>query len=849
MQKNLIMKINILKNILIVILFLSSSHLFAQDWVEKMQNPDVNFYEVQKAFNTFWEGKEIGRSKGWKQYKRWEYFMQPRVFPSGNRMQMDIVYKAFMQYKSKQAYKTTSNSNWQPLGPFNVPSNGGDAGRLNCVAFHPTIQNIIYVGSPSGGLWKTTDGGNSWTSLTDNLPVIGITDIVIDYSNPNIIYIATGDGDATDTYSIGILKSIDGGQTFNTTGLSYNVINRKSINKIVINPLNPTTLFAATSNGIYRTYDGGTIWKFTTGDYTKDIAYKPGDTTIMYAVTKTNFYKSVNSGASFQLKNLPVSGFSRLNIGVTPANPSYVYLLGGKSTDQSFHGLYRSTNLGETFTTRSTTPNIFDWSTNGSGSGGQAWYDMAIAVSPTNAEEVYVGGVNIWKSGNGGSNWGLVAHWYGGNNKPYVHADIHSLRYSPSNVLYACTDGGISKTSNGGTSWTDMNNGLSIAQIYRMSVSKTVPTKLVTGWQDNGTNLLSNNSWAQIYGGDGMDCLIDYSNANIIYASTPNGELQLTTNNGSNFNSISDNITSQEEGAWVTPIVQHPTNSQTIYAGYINVWKTTNRGANWTKISNFNSTDQIKTMAISTSNPNYIYVATDNLLSKTIDGGSNWSLINTAPFSSNAITNITVSSTDPTVLWVTLSGYTDNVKVFESRNTGQTWTNISGTLPNVPANCISFQNQSNEGLYVGMDVGIYYKDSLLTDWVLYSNNLPNVIINELEISPTINKIRAATYGRGVWESSLYTPVSVTENTNEINDISIFPSPTTGELTLNISVLKNKKASIEVFDTDGKLVENMKITFIDDFYTFDFSKKPNGNYFVKITADEKNYKGRFVKISK
>lgn len=843
------MRIKIYKHLILGIVILLSNNLFSQEWVEKMQDPNINFYEVQKSFNKYWENRIIERSKGYKQYKRWEYMVAPRVFPTGNRIPMDAAYKNFMQFKSKYAYKTTSSSNWQSLGPFTKPSNGGDAGRLNCVAFHPTDANIIYVGAPSGGLWKTTNGGNTWAALTDNLAAIGVTDIVIDYSNPNIIYIATSDGDATDTYSIGILKSIDGGLTFNTTGMIHTVQQRKSINKLIINPLRPNTLFAATSNGIYRTYDGGISWKFTTGDYTKDITYKPGDTTIMYAVTKTNFYKSVNSGASFQLKSLSFSATtSRLNIGVSAANPSYVYLLAGKSADQGFNGLYRSTDGGETFSVRSTTPNIFDWSVNGSGTGGQAWYDMAIAVSPSNADEIYVGGVNIWKSSNGGTNWYIVAHWYGANNKPYVHADIHSLRYSPSNVLFSCSDGGLTKTSNGGTSWIDLSNGLSIAQIYKMSVSKTIPSKIITGWQDNGSNLFNNNSWSQIAGGDGMDCLIDYSNSSVIYTSTPNGSFQLSTNGGSTFSDISNTITSQEEGAWVTPIVQHPTNASTIFAGYINIWKSTNRGNSWVKLSNFSSTDQLKTLAISQSNPNYIYTATDNVMYKTIDGGTNWITINSGQLPGNAITHITISTSDPNVLWITCSGYTSGQKVYESRNAGLTWTNISGNLPNLPANCIAYQSQSNEALYVGMDVGIYYKDSTLTEWQLYSNNLPNVIVNELEISPTINKIRAATYGRGVWESPLYTPNSVTENTDNKQEIIAFPSPTKGEINLNVSSLSNSIATIEIYNSEGKLIFETNTLLNSDLYTLNISEKPNGNYFVKIKSNDKTYNARFVKIS-
>jgi len=841
---------SIVGKILLILVFICFyNQLFAQDWVEKMQDPNVNFYSVQKDFNNYWKGKEIGRSKGWKQFKRWEYFTQPRVFPSGNRIEMESAWKSFNDYKSKHALKSGNSSNWQSLGPFAPPSNGGDAGRLNCIAFHPSNMNIIYVGSPSGGLWKTINGGSSWVALTDNLPVIGISGIVIDYTNPDIIYIATGDGDATDTYSIGILKSTDAGFSFQTTGLNYLVANRRSITKLIMNPVNHNTLFAATSAGIFRSFNGGISWDNTLTGKIIDITYKPGDTNVIYATSKTEFYKSLNAGEDFYYKAISfASSTSRIQIAVSPANANYVYLVAGKNSDNGFAGLYRSSDSGESFTTKSTTPNILDWSLTGNGNGGQAWYDLAITASPTNAEEIYVGGVNVWKSTNGGLNWTINAHWWGDGGKPKVHADIHALNYNPSNILFACSDGGLYTTTNGGLSWVVKNNTLSIAQIYKLSVSQTTPSNLITGWQDNGSNLYNNNNWTQVYGGDGMECIYDYTNPSVFYVSLPNGVIQRTLNGGNNFTTITNDITAQESGIWVTPYVINPINPQSLYVGFNNVWKTTNRGNNWTKISNFSLTTEIKSIAIAKSDTNCIYAASDNAIYKTVNGGNTWTDMSLG-LSGNAITNIAISPSNPDVIWISFSGYNSGQKIYSSRNGGINWTNYSGTLPNLPANCIVTGDQTNEALYLGMDVGVYYRDTLLNDWELYSNNLPNVVINDMEISPSIHKIRVASFGRGVWESPVYAPLAIDETKSKNNQLSIFPSPTTGIVNIELNETGVKEANIEIFSIDGHKIITSLANIENNHFQIDFTNQANGIYFVSIQTNRNTYKASFVKTSK
>ncbi|GIV40837.1 MAG: hypothetical protein KatS3mg034_0147 [Vicingaceae bacterium] len=736
------------------------------DWVSMMQDPNVNFYEIQKTFNEYWKGKDhTEKGKGWKQFKRWEWFMEPRVYPHGDR---NIMNRAMLQFYANQKKEKGTNdkaANWTYIGNTSVPSGGGGAGRLNCVRFHPTNTNTYFVGAPAGGLWKTTNGGSSWSNVnTDLLASIGCSDLAIHPGNPNIMYLATGDGDAGDTYSIGVLKTTDGGNTWNPTGLSWTVQQTRRIRKLIMNPLNPNTLLAATSNGVYKTNNAGNTWtQVQTGSF-YDIEYKPNDTTVVYACTD-QFYKSTNGGASFTLitSGLPSASASiRMAIAVTPANASYVYVLVGSQTDYGFYGFYRSTNSGTSFTLMANSPNLLGWSSTGNDQGGQAWYDLAIAASPTNANTVVVGGINIWKTTNGGSSWSLIGHWTGSGGADYVHADIHDLIFYPNNgsTIFAATDGGIFKTTDGGVNWVDISSNLPIAQIYRLGLSVTDANKVITGWQDNGTNLKNNTTWSRVIGGDGMECIIDYTNANIMYGELYYGNIRKSTNGGSSWTTIvsTGGTGVDADGDWVTPYVMHPTNNQTLLVGKAGVYVTTNGGSSWSALGTLSGgSGNVKAIAYAPSNPNVIYVAKQNALFKSTNGGTSFTNITSGlPVSSASITYIAVSNTDPNRVYVTFSGYSSANKVYLSTNGGSSWTNFSTGLPNLPVNCIVYENGSPNRVYVGTDVGVYVRDDNMSSWQAYNTGLPNVIVNELEIHYGAGKIRAATYGRGLWESDLYT---------------------------------------------------------------------------------------------
>lgn len=366
-------------------LFFSGNYLFAQIIPQSVVNQynltsSSNFQQIQKAMDDYWtsqgvksgfvtENGKTSKVPYWKPYKRWEYYWEQRVnqitgeFPTTNAA---VEYEKYLRSQNN-LQKTTYNESWTNLGTNSTPGGYAGLGRINCVAFHPTDANTFWVGSPSGGLWKTTNGGISWTILNDNQPVIGVSDIAVDYNDPNIIYIATGDrdggslwslsgGQVADNASVGVLKSTDGGSTWNPTGLSYTADQKKLVTRLLIHPSNNSILFAAmfdwnsSTSGIFKSTNAGATWVKKTSNLWIDMEFKPGDPTIMYASSygygSTYVNRSTDSGENWTLFTVASSG-RRGELAVSPANPSIVYLLSANSSG-GVYGVYKSTNSGQT---------------------------------------------------------------------------------------------------------------------------------------------------------------------------------------------------------------------------------------------------------------------------------------------------------------------------------------------------------------------------------------------------------------------------------------------------------------------------------------------------------------------
>ncbi len=726
-------------------------------WMEP--NTD-DFASIQQQAEAWFEGKDKDRGSGYKQWKRWEYINQNRLTSDGKITNYAARnWDAFMEIGG--GAERTTNGNWFFLAASNY-TNGPSGynpgiGRVNCIAFHPTDVNTLWVGLPSGGLWKTTNNGGTWTALSDGLPAIGVSGIVVHPSTPSTLWILTGDGDAGDTRSIGVLKSTNSGTTWNSTGLSWDVTENKRGYKLMMDPANNNELWAVTDDGLYQTTNGGTTWTNVLSGSWRDLEFRPGTPNTMYLSGSNSFYLSTDGGATWTLitSGLP-TGEDRVAIGVSPADPDYVYLLcgpgGGGGGSGTFKGMYRSFDSGVTFGTKSTTPNILGGDSGGGGTGNQAWYDLAIAVSRTDVADMVTGGINTWRSTDFGASWAITSHWYIPSGLPYTHADIHALDINPlNNRLYCGSDGGIFYSDNFGTTWTDISSGLQPTQFYKIAGVPSTTSLIIGGTQDNGSNKYTGSStYTHMYGADGMDCLIDYTNSNIMYFSTQSGGLRKSTDGGNTSTGIAPT-----SGSWVTPYMMHPTNPDIIYGGYSDVYKSTDGGSTWSNMGAAGNS----AMAHGVNNTSVIYAASGSTLYRSANGGSTWTVIS-GGLPGYSITGVEVDHQDADQVWVTVSGYNAGEKVYKTNDAAAVtvlWSNISGTLPNTVVNCIKTDNDGpDDATYIGTDIGVFYRDASLGDWVPFSNWLPVVMVFDLEVNEASNVITAGTYGRGLWRTETYT---------------------------------------------------------------------------------------------
>ncbi len=752
--------------------FFGSSQVYSQDFRELINNPNENttLQEVVALADAYYETNDKGRGSGYKQYERWLHKMKLYVSPDNlikknfNAMSMQVAEATMPQLGNRNRMVGA----WQPLGPTSVVRTGGyleGLGRVNVIAFHPTDQNTFYLGTPAGGLWKTTDNAATWNSMSDFITRTGVSGIAIDHNTPETMYILTGDGDGAPnqgTWSIGILKSTDGGSTWAATGYTLAVQDFIKGYKLLMHPTDPDIMFATTIAGLLKTTDGwSTFTTVQTGNF-RDVEFKPGDPSIVYATTRNRFYKSTDAGDTFtETTSGLTTGENRLELAVSPASANSVYVLASSASGAlpagQFRGLFLSSDSGDSFSQQTNTPNILGGNLNGGGTGSQGSYDLAIAVSPEDASIVNTGGINTYRSTDSGVTMIRITHWDW--RQPiafeYTHADVHELVYNPlNNNLYTGTDGGISVSTDDGLNWSTIWDGLSIMQFYDITGIESDPNIIIGGTQDNGTNKYVGNPLIEhINGADGGGCMIDYNNPDIIYSSWQRGVLWKSTDGGATRTNISP---AGASGPFITKYEMDPNTPEIIYGGYINgIRRSADAGANWSNIGSSVG----NALAVGDDNPARLYAAAGSNLQTTADTGSNWSTI-TGPWPNLTITSITIDPDDANKVWITLGGYTAGEKVYHSDDAGASWTNVSGTLPNVPALSSDIDNRpgaSDDSIYVGMDVGVYFSSDFIP-WMLYETGIPNVPIYDLQINESNELIRAGTFGRGLWEAPLFNPV-------------------------------------------------------------------------------------------
>lgn len=788
---------NLLTLSLILLLCLSVK---AQPWLQPKylkaktdSNGAFNFYDIQKAFQLYekkfdaknhenedeemkdGEGEDEGKFPGYNQFKRWEWFNEQRVYPSGVFPSTEMMlkeYDKFIQANNTRSGDNVASANWTNLASPTVPfGSTTGAGRINCLAFMPGNANILFVGTACGGVWKSINGGTSWTVLnTDNLPSLSISSIAIDPINTNNIYIATGDCFAgipnffktlQGHFSAGVYKSVDGGQNWIATGLSYTQSQLIYPQQLIVDPITPTTLMLTTSTGIWRNTNSGMgVWSNPMAGRFYSIEFNPLNHNVVFATNGQGLWRSNNNGVTWAYRGggYPQQIDSRVSLGVTPADTSYIYLWGPTA------GFKKFTNGGNVLSyTTMTNP---DGTTNPYG-----YYDRALAVSQTNKLEVQVGGNSSAFTLNGGSTWNPSSQYTNYLGVNYIHQDVKRIVYAPGSgtTLYALTDGGLFVTYNDGTNWTRISNGLQIGEVYRVASSPFSKDSIYFGMQDNASNLFdgTTNTVKQIVSADGMLPMVDYTTSRIVFACKQSGNLQKSTDNGLNFV-----LASPGQCPWVASYVMNPLNHNTMYMGtQIGVQKTWVQAVflSWFNTSN-GIIDSVLAVAVTKADTNYVYAAALRQMARSIDGAQNWTdITGTLPvytnmLTSSGITYVAVSSTNKLEVWVTLSGYAAGNKVFKSMDGGNNWTNVSGTLPNVPVNSIVLVNGSTvDAAYIATNFGVFYTDNTMNDWMAFNTGLPNVIVNHLDIYYPTHKLRAATYGRGLWETDMIPFVALPVN--------------------------------------------------------------------------------------
>lgn len=871
-----------------------------QDNARKNEN---SFFLAQKSFTEWSKEKNLDEEKGWKQFKRWEEYNSQRLNPVGELPSNKLILEQANKYNRLKQLKSAETDLWVPVGPDSIPSKMQSTiigvGRINCIAFHPTDKNTFWVGVGQGGIWKTINSGKSWMPINNNLPILRISDIAVNPKNPDVIYVCLGDfaylgyslltADAVRNthFGIGLYKSVDGGTNWEPTGLTIEQekYDYSLLRRVIINPENTDKLVAAGVEGVWTSNDAGVSWTRTLGSMISDIERHPVKPNVLVAGScyveslndgEAGIYKSEDFGSTWS--NLP-SGIQpktsgRVDVEFALSNPNYIYAITNGSRGE-FNGLYQSVDEGLSWVKKANDSgiNIFDWHA-GNGKNGQSSYDMVLQVHPLNENIIYAGGVNLWGSVNGGATWNGITYWlntYGAS----IHGDLHQMRYNPlDDQIYVVNDGGIARTDSivigdwkkaafdknykWPTNWEDLSSGMQITSFYRLGLSEENEKYIIAGAQDNNSFLYNGKTWESLYQGDGMECIVHDTDPNKIWCSSQYGNIGYSSDGGQSFRSLG---AISESASWTTPFIYNNSNS-TLYAGYGNLYKSINNGEAWTKLSNFpsmpplGSPATISAMAQCKKEPRSIYLAKRiyhlyNIPSEiwfTTDEGVTWNDISIGLPRSLYYSSLAVDDDDPNLAWLTCSGFMEGWKVYKTTDAGFSWTNISYNLPNIPVNSIVLDESSEtHALYVGTDLGVYYTDDTINKWKLVGNNMPNVIVSELEIHYKTKQLYAATFGRGIWKTDLKTSSTRISSTLESPiDCTLFPNPNNGNFYLKFDIHKNTDLKISVISMMGSVVFYQEIAnATNQMIVSVYKNLPYGQYFLKVSSPERSVVKKFI----
>ncbi len=735
-------------------------------------------WDRQPAFHSGAVKHPFGKEGEKEEKKPNDWFFMQRAYPSG-----DIPVDRYLEpLKQAQDMRAAAGDRgeivWSQAGPTNVP------GRITDLAFHPDHPNTIYAGAACGGVFRSTDNGVSWIPVFDEQGTPSIGALAIHPHDPQILYVGTGEANGSgDSYpGTGIYKTTDGGLSWTHLGLEHSY----HIGRIAIQPQCPETVFVAAcgklfgtnpERGIYRSTDGGATWeqKFFISDSTAaiDVALDPTDVRIVYAAMwerlrdpgrrkvggwTSGIHKSTDGGDTWhQLAGgLPASGptVGRIGLSVCASSPNVIYAMYCDHPGD-FMGLYKSTDYGQTWN-RANDEALLGML------GGFGWYFGNVRVDPTDPEVVFALGVYLYRSTDGGLSWELTSQ--------YVHVDHHAMVVSPADPDRIClgTDGGVYISSNGGTAW-NLCTVQPSTQFYAVTIDYLRPERLYGGTQDNGTLRTATgglDEWEMIHGGDGFYTNVDFTDSDVIYAEYQWGYLRKSIDFGYSWIFMMNGIHEEDRCNWCTPVVMDPVNPRTLYYGSYRLYRTTSGGGNW-HIKSDDLTDgpdpdnltygTITTIAVAPSNTDVIYVGTDDAnLWVTTDVGESWTRID-AGLPQRWITRVAVDPYADSVAYVTLSGHRVGgmlPHIYRTSNRGGSWEPISSNLPEGPVNDVIIDPMNSNVLYAGSDVGVYVTSNLGESWASLGTGLPITTVHDLCLHEPTRKLVAGTHGRSMFSCQL-----------------------------------------------------------------------------------------------
>jgi photosystem II stability/assembly factor-like uncharacterized protein len=681
-------------------------------------------------------------------------------------------------------------SNWVQLGPTAIPNGqtyGGVrvlvTGRVTSIVIDPTSPNTIYCGTAQGGVWKTSDGGQNWIATSDNEVSLAIGALAMDPSNHLVLYAGTGEGNFSGDsyYGSGLLKTTNGGSSW--TALATATFTGTRFSRIAVTPGTPARIFAATGDGIYRSLDSGVNWtKMTNGlpaiaglvRGATDVAIDPVTPTTVYAAFwGGGIYKTTNAGVAnpswVQLAgglpnaaSPPPAGFTRVGLGLSPTSPQTLYALfasndttNGSPTQYALNKFYRTTDGGTTW-------NQITLPGGAPGIGKQGFYNLHVAVDPTTPDIVYLSGISVWKATrNAMTNiWSIVE--VGSK----IHPDNHAFAIQTTNhlVLYAGSDGGIYKSTDGATNWDDtINEGLCITQFEFIDQHPTSDAVVFGGTQDNGTEQFRNSSvFNHSDDGDGGYCAVDKTQPRNVL-STYYGNSAKRSTVGGKFGSwmtVAGGI--QGAGLFYPPMALDETNSNNVAFGttLINLDAAQGTGGWPTQVALPGITDRVSAVYYATSSLIYVGTNTGQIYCLKKSGAWTATAIHAAPLPVGPfVTDLASVPGSPNTLIVAMSGF--GVRhvwrgVVPAMGAAA-WTDISGALPDIPVNAVVIDPAAANTYYIATDVAVYRTTNGGATWTQFSQGLPNCAVFDMRLHNPTRLLRAGTHGRGLWERKLDVP--------------------------------------------------------------------------------------------